>query len=134
MVNQARGEHYSVHAVEGTGKQSSILQFRSAHDDGDSKGTNDGRTFGCPASGDTAVASTRTLPAADEGQTRCARCHASVATSPATSKKRLVDDVVVKPCSGHDIAISEWDGCREDAVGSSMGSKKLAWLSKAGTT
>ena len=28
MVDQARGEHYSVHAVEGTGKHSSILQFR----------------------------------------------------------------------------------------------------------
>ena len=134
MVNQARGEHYSLHAVEDTGKQCSILQFRSAHNEGDNKGTSDGRTSSCPASRDTAVASTRTLPAAAEGQTRCARCHASLATTPGTSKKRLVDDVVVKPCSGHDIAISEWDGCREDAVSSSMGSKKLAWLSKAGTT
>ena len=73
MVNQARGEHYSLHALEGTGKQCSILQFRPAHNEDDSKGTNDGRTFSCPASRDTAVASTRTLPAADEGQTSCAR-------------------------------------------------------------
>ena len=87
MVNQERGEHYSVHDVEGTGKQSSILQFHSAHDEGDIKGTNDGRTFGCTASGDTAVASTSTLPAADEGQTTYSRFQAVVATSAAASKK-----------------------------------------------
>ena len=87
MVNQVRGEHYSVHDVEGTGKQSSILQFHSAHDEGDIKGTNDGRTFGCPASGDTAVASTSTLPAADEGQTTLSSVEPVVATSAAASKK-----------------------------------------------
>ena len=78
MVDQARGEDYSVHAVEGTEKHSSILQFRSAHDDGDSKGTSDGRTSGCPATGDTAVASTRTPRAADEDQTNYSRFQAVV--------------------------------------------------------
>ena len=62
MVDQARGEHYSVHAVEGTGKHSSILQFRSAHDDGDSKGTSDGRTSGCPATGHTLHATEQNTP------------------------------------------------------------------------
>ena len=100
MVDQARGEHYSVHAVEGTGKHSSILQFRSAHDDGDSKGTSDGRTSGCPATGDTAVASTRTPRAADEGQTTYSRFQAVVATSAAASKKITMDDLVLKPCLG----------------------------------
>ena len=68
MVDRARGEPYSVHAVDGTGKYSSIFQFRSAHDlDGDSKGTSDGRTCGCPVTKDTAVASTSRD--AGEGQT-----------------------------------------------------------------
>ena len=97
MVNQARGENYSLHDLEGTGKQCSILQFRSAHSEDVSNGTNDGGTCSCPARRDTAVASTRTLPAAAEGQTSCAR---SGATSAATFKKIIVDDLVVKPCLG----------------------------------
>ena len=100
MVDQARREQYSVHAVDGTGKHSSILQFRSAHDDGDSKGTSDGRTSGCPATGHTAVASTRTPRAADEGQTNYSRFQAVVATSAAVFKKMTMDDLVLKRCLG----------------------------------
>ena len=100
MVDQPRGEHYSVHAVEGTGKHSSILQFRSAHDDKDSRRTSDGRTSACTATGDTSVASTRTPRAADEGRTNCSRFQAVGATSAAASKKMTMDDLVLNPCLG----------------------------------
>ena len=101
MVDEARGEHYSGQPVEGTGKRSSILQFRSALDDGDGKATSDERTGGCRATGATSVASTGTPGAADEGQTTDSRVQDNHATSAAAASKKItMDDVALTPCLG----------------------------------
>ena len=99
MVDRARGEHHSVHAVEGTWKPSGILQFRSAHDECDAKGTIAGQPSAVPVSGDTAVASTRTHSGFDEGQTTYWRSQVVVATSAGASDNLTMDDLVLKRSS-----------------------------------